>query len=370
MAVGAILIFAVSPGRAALVAGSVQSVAPGQTVISSFGYFSQGQQVAAMQFDVDWDPVLDVKPVLGDRVRQAAKIAYAVPQGPRTVRFILIGLNQDAFTDGELLKTFVIVSSSAPAGVAQIRLQNLVASDPFGGNIELRGELARLQVQGSPASISLLGAGVLNAASLTPGPISPGEIITLLGDVTPANPSIWINGTATPILFAGAHQINAIVPFGIDLAAPATLDLRSGSTSLAKLTTPVAAATPAVFTQTGAGSGPGAILNEDLTLNTYFNPALRGSTVMIYGTGFGLLTSTTPDGASVDKAIDLQVTPTVTIGGIPALVRYSGTAPGLVAGLTQLNVEVPPQLTPSLSAPVVVTSAGSTSAAGLTIAVK
>jgi uncharacterized protein (TIGR03437 family) len=367
LAFGALLIFAALPGTAATVAVTAQNASPGQTVISPVTFVSEGQQVAALQFDLDWDSALDVRPVAGDGLRQMAKTVYTSSPGPRTLRFVLIGMNQDSFADGEILKALVVVSASAAAGSAQIRVRNVEAADASGSPVAVRGEDANIVVQPGPAILSL---ALLNAASLTPGPISPGEIITLIGAITAANPTVWINGVNAPVLFAGAGQINAIVPFGLDLGGPAALEVRAGSTVLSKLTTTVAPAAPGVFTQSGAGSGPGAVLNQNSTLNTYDNPAARGSTIMIYGTGFGRLASTVRDGASIGEPIALQVTPVVTIGGIEAAVSYFGNAPGQIAGLSQINAVVPAQLAASLSTPVVVTSGGVTSPVGVNIAVK
>jgi uncharacterized protein (TIGR03437 family) len=45
---------------------------------------------------------------------------------------------------------------------------------------------------------------------------------------------------------------------------------------------------------------------------------------------------------------------TVTIGGIPAVVAYAGSAPGLISGVMQVNVTIP-LTAPTGTQPVVVT---------------
>jgi uncharacterized protein (TIGR03437 family) len=42
----------------------------------------------------------------------------------------------------------------------------------------------------------------------------------------------------------------------------------------------------------------------------------------------------------------LKAATSVTVGGIPATVLYAGAAPGLVAGVVQLNVGLPINLSP------------------------
>jgi uncharacterized protein (TIGR03437 family) len=99
----------------------------------------------------------------------------------------------------------------------------------------------------------------------------------------------------------------------------------------------------------GSGTGPGAILNQDNTLNTQANPAAAGSVIQIYMTGEGLTTPTQPDGTltpvNTSGAGPLTPAPqgavTVSIGGQQAKVYFAGEAPGDVAGILQVNAGVP-----------------------------
>jgi uncharacterized protein (TIGR03437 family) len=63
----------------------------------------------------------------------------------------------------------------------------------------------------------------------------------------------------------------------------------------------------------------------------------------------------------------------VTVGGQPALVTYAGGAPGLVAGIMQVNIQIPTSLSvpsnASASLPVVVTVGTVSSPATATISV-
>ncbi|MBI2815557.1 MAG: hypothetical protein HYX72_01315 [Acidobacteria bacterium] len=72
--------------------------------------------------------------------------------------------------------------------------------------------------------------------------------------------------------------------------------------------------------------------------------------------------------ASGNPLVLTNVQPTVTIGGQPARVLFSGMAPGFV-GLWQINAEVPQNVTPGPAVPLVIT-AGGVSSNTVTIAVE
>jgi uncharacterized protein (TIGR03437 family) len=59
----------------------------------------------------------------------------------------------------------------------------------------------------------------------------------------------------------------------------------------------------------------------------------------------------------------------VTINGQPALYVYAGEAPGLVAGMMQLNVQIPANA-PSGDLAILVSVGGNTSQKGVTVSVQ
>jgi uncharacterized protein (TIGR03437 family) len=136
------------------------------------------------------------------------------------------------------------------------------------------------------------------------------------------------------------------------------------------------ATAPGLFTQNASGSGPGAILNQDNSVNKPGNRAAKGSIVQVFLTGEGAT-----DPAGVTGAITAatlpppQVTPApllpigVTINGQPALYVYAGEAPGLVAGMMQLNVQIPANA-PSGDLPILVSVGGNWSQQGVTVSVQ
>ncbi len=140
------------------------------------------------------------------------------------------------------------------------------------------------------------------------------------------------------------------------------------------LTVTVRAATPAIFSLDSTGMGPGAILNQDTSINSTGNPAAAGSVISLYCTGGGVTSPASGDGEVIGGALRYLAAPptsvTVTIGGVNAPVQFAGAVPGAVAGLTQINVQVPAGLGTALASPVVVKIGDSTSTDKVTVAVK
>jgi uncharacterized protein (TIGR03437 family) len=198
----------------------------------------------------------------------------------------------------------------------------------------------------------------VNAASFASGGVVPGEIATIFGsNLTTStginltstlplaasflNVSVTVNGTAAA-LFAvdnvnGQAQINFQVPW--ETKGTASIEVTDGTATSSPVSVPVLAAQPAIFNYSVGGKTFGAILHANFQLADTANPAKPGETVLIYCTGLGEVESPPADGAAGNGQSTLA-TPIVTIGGSPAVVSFSGVAPGFV-GLYQVNAEVP-----------------------------
>jgi uncharacterized protein (TIGR03437 family) len=117
------------------------------------------------------------------------------------------------------------------------------------------------------------------------------------------------------------------------------------------VTMPVLSSRAGIYTADGSGIGLGAILNEDGSANSGANPAGRGSVVTIYGTGGGESDPALVDGEVLQNTLPkISLPVTVTFddgdedGGFPngkAEILYAGGAPGLVAGVFQINLRIP-----------------------------
>ncbi len=361
-----------SSGSAAEISIPTQVATTGQLIATSATLSTEGAQISGLQFDLEWDPGLGVQIVTGRGLANSRKILYSAQLAARTMRVLIVGLDQATLPDTELLRLFIVAGSDV--GSSQLRLTNLVGATPDGDPVMIRASAATIRVDPGPSGVTILPESVLNAASLRSGPIAPGEIVTFLGafGINPDSSSgvvATMNGAAASVLYASGNQINTVVPMGINPSTPVELAVRSQNRQLAQVTVSAAAASPALFTQNGTGIGPGAILNENYSVNSASNPAPAGSIVMMYGTGFGPLIPPAKDGEpGVLSSTALQVS--ATIAGIPADVIYAGAAPGLPAGVVQINVRIPSELSSKPAAAIELRAGSFEVPAGVTIAIR
>ena len=161
-----------------------------------------------------------------------------------------------------------------------------------------------------------------------------------------------------------------MVPLGV--AGPTTrVVVQYAGQQSAGASVRVAPVTPALFSAAGVGSGQGAISNADGSVNSPGNPASAGSVVALFATGLG---QTDPPGLDGTVAADVLPTPrlqpSVSIGGLSADVLYAGAAPGMVAGIFQINVRVPDSAPGGPALVVSLQVGNAVSPSGITLAVR
>lgn len=243
------------------------------------------------------------------------------------------------------------------------------------------------------AAASPAVTAIVNAATLQSGPIAPGEIISIFGtNVGPSTPqtfgltaagavpttlggvTVMINSVAAPLLYVSSTQINAIVPYESAGQTSATVTVQSDSLTSSTFQVNLVATQPGIFSLSQGGSGQGAILNQNSSVNGTSNPAAIGSVIQIFATGEGQVVPAVLTGSVTPGAPPYPVpvaTPiTVTIGGQTAQIEYAGEAPALVAGVLQVNVVIPAG-TAAGNQPVVLTiGTNSNSGQNITVAVQ
>jgi trimeric autotransporter adhesin len=207
-------------------------------------------------------------------------------------------------------------------------------------------------------------AAVGNAASYVTGAVAPGENIVIFGsgigpaaltlgklaangtvDTTLAGTRVYFDGLPAPILYARTDQTSVMVPYGIGGRPTTNMVVEYMGVQSNAIAYNVVAAAPGIYTLNQSGAGPGAILNQDYGVNGSSAPAARGSVVMVYMTGEGVNSPANTDGAFAPTngtGLNKPVLPvTATVGGQVAAVKYYGSAPGIIYGVMQVNVEIP-----------------------------
>ncbi|MDX2150663.1 MAG: SBBP repeat-containing protein [Bryobacteraceae bacterium] len=212
-----------------------------------------------------------------------------------------------------------------------------------------------------------------HGATFASTPVSPGALMTLFGSgmgprdgavfelqegrvpLEVAGTKVTVDGIAAPLLYAGERQVNFITPWGTPpdgRPVEVCVEVRGERGCLQAAT---AAEAPGAFWR-GRGS---AALNEDGTVNSSENPARRGSVVAVFLTGGGMLSGGVLDGGVAEAARHTSIVtaqyvpPAGTCGPVtgcattPVEVLYAGSAPGLVWGVTQVNLRVPAEASTS-----------------------
>ncbi len=224
--------------------------------------------------------------------------------------------------------------------------------------------------------------GVVNAASYSNGAIAPGELLAIFGqNIGPQNlvtgsfasqldgTLIAFNGIPAPLVYTSTGAIAAIVPYALAGSASASVQVTYNGRQSALQNLAVAATAPGIFSADASGSGPGAILNSDYSLNSPSSPAASGSIVILYGTGGGQTNPGSTDGAITTSIMPLSSNVSVTVGGQPAQVLFAGNAGGEVAGVTQVNLQLPAWSAPG-QVPVVLTVGRVASPSTVTVSIQ
>ena len=183
--------------------------------------------------------------------------------------------------------------------------------------------------------ISIEGAGLGPAQGIGAVPDANGLYPTSLGGV-----QVLFNSKPVPLLYVSATEIHAAVPFSIFNPA---IQLQKGAQTIAPLDVRSADVNPGVFSV----NGQGAIINQDGTVNAPANPAKLGSIVSVYCTGAGYLETPVTDGSvtAIPPPFNTTQFPQrIQFAGLAGTILWSGAAPGIIAGVTQINVQLPATL--------------------------
>jgi uncharacterized protein (TIGR03437 family) len=209
---------------------------------------------------------------------------------------------------------------------------------------------------------TITAGGIVDGAAFTGGrAVAPGSIISIFGanlaDVSGSATQfplpLGINAVAFSFDVPGAGislparfhyvsptQINVQVPWELANYSSATVKVIINYTYSSTYTLDLATYAPGFFTYP-SGSSNAAALDLSYAVITANHPVSRGSTVALFLNGLGPVNNQPADGwPATDSSSTTVATPTITIGGQPATVTFSGLAPQF-ADLYQVNATVP-----------------------------
>ncbi len=305
--------------------------------------------------------------------------------------------------DGAVIVSFS--NGDPPIALESLKGGRWSATWPAGGaagqeNVTLKLEAVNPQLNLSGEATLVLGVrarqeppaieaeGVVSAAVYESyEPLAPGSLVSLFGlrlsegraspeglplPNTLAGTTVLIGGRPMPHLFTSDQQVNAMVPYDLEVNTRHQILVRRGPTYARPVAVDVAAAQPAIFRLTGTqGHIYKFTATGQQTLADAANPVRAGDVIVIYCEGLGAVDPPVPAGAAAPGVEPLARTVNavrLTIGGVEAGTSYRGLAPGF-SGLYQINATIPPGVSPGDAVPVQLQVAGQTSAPA-TIAVR
>ncbi|HUA58003.1 MAG TPA: hypothetical protein VML19_04565, partial [Verrucomicrobiae bacterium] len=295
----------------------------------------------------------------------ASTVIYSTDLG-ESPDAIAYGISLDAAGNAWMAGSSSAPRFPAPAGVPNIGADFALRLDPTGAAqtmfrfphgtitappaLDPNGNLLLLGVHQSlltfPANYAFnqpAVVGFANAASfsLYTG-IYPGTLVTLWGFDLPA-PSqglqVLVDNLPATILYAGPNQINIQVPFdpgGLPPPHVVQIVTPSGVVSVQTNGNP----SVGIFTTDGVHA---AALNQDGSVNSPSNPAAPGSIVTLYGTG-AYWPTRSPTNTPAPSAFSLDQGGNgfeALVNLIPVNILYLGSAPGIIEGVFQMNLQLP-----------------------------
>jgi len=227
--------------------------------------------------------------------------------------------------------------------------------------------------------------GIQDAASFRTGiALAPGSYMTIKGSGLSEVPRVFstdylpvaLSGVSVSfddpnrrlqapghLHFVSDGQVNVQIPWEFSNQTVARVKVWNGLIRSGLVDVPLTEFAPGIFEYDDPDSGRklAAALDENFALVRGSNPVRRGRTLSLFCNGLGRVSNQPASGqpALASPLSETLTKPTVTIGGRPASVSFSGLAPGFV-GLYQVNVAVPDDA-PTGVQPVVLSVGGATS---------
>ena len=284
----------------------------------------------------------------------------------------------DAFTVKDILHKSAKVDSFTGA----------VPNTSWGyGKIDAVNALALMQGTAQP----VIGS-VVNGASFASGAVAPGEIFTIFGsNLGPTSlaghddlswdqrfigaadgTEVLFDGVPAPMIYTSSGQVAGVVPYSVAGQTATSVEVLYEGVASKAASVPVGPSNPAFFQAPAFSATQAAALNQNGSYNSPTNPETRGNTLVLFATGEGQTNPAGIDGALANSTpLPKPVLPvSVTIGGVTADVLYYGAAPGEIAGLIQLNVQVPTNAPTGSAVSLILTVGSKSSPATTTVSIQ
>jgi uncharacterized protein (TIGR03437 family) len=168
---------------------------------------------------------------------------------------------------------------------------------------------------------------------------------TLTGGALPTSDQglqVLMNGQVAPLVAVEPDQITVVAPAALPTSGSITVQVvQNGNAS--ELAVAAQAAAPGIITTDGLAYGDAVAVNQDGTANSHTNPAAPGSVIALFMTGLGATSPLLQAGtvASQGGGLAAGTSMQVTLYGSICQVQYAGPAPGQLAGIYQVNIQVP-----------------------------
>jgi uncharacterized protein (TIGR03437 family) len=264
------------------------------------------------------------------------------------------------FINGKEHAFLLTPASTTPSGPAISAITGAGNSSPLVNTISANGYF------------TIYGSGFVTAGTLRN--LSGTDIVNGTLPTNLASTCVNVANSRAFITYVSPAQINVLAP-ALPTSGPVSVNVVSNCATGTETPTPsvnvnTAPASPEFLYWMSNGQNP--IIALDTATGTFidfpsFNPSARavkaGDVLTLFGVGFGKTTSGQIPGNVATAADTVTGSPSITIGGKPAISSYVGVTPTF-AGLYQVNVTVPSGLTPGNNAVVLTVNGASTPAGG------
>jgi uncharacterized protein (TIGR03437 family) len=273
-----------------------------------------------------------------------------------------------------------------------IRFPVALASD--GTNLYVADSVDRRILVFTPGDTSLAENALVNSATLSPGPVAPGTLVTIKGSglssrsdsvqqkpdenlpLKLAGVEVVFNGAAIPLLSVAPDEIQAQIPYGVENISSASLYVRTerpdGSVAITNaISVPIAPAAPGLLAFSGTEPRAGILLHRsgDAEVSggtpvTPESPAAPGEVLTVWATGLGAVIEDEPtpmEGVPFpgpEASVALPIT--AAVNGRTAQVLSSVLPEGAV-GVYEVRIQLPADIDSTRRAQLVISEHGASS---------